>query len=57
MIRHCCFIPCAAEAHWYLVDGPKPDDYTESCTEHVGALLTGSREGTHVYPIAEEPVS
>jgi hypothetical protein len=44
----CCFIPiqrepftaCGKPAEWTITFGPTPDDYTESCTEHVGHLLT-----------------
>jgi hypothetical protein len=39
--RHCCFIPCEAPAEWQLTEGPTPDDFTDACTAHVGALLTG----------------
>jgi hypothetical protein len=54
--QFCCFIPeaeqerakhgepvagCAAAAEWDIRFGPSPDDYTEACTAHVGALLGG----------------
>lgn len=46
MKRTCCFIdepgtPCASAAEWWIGADPMlhPDDYTEACTAHVGALL------------------
>lgn len=55
----CCFIPdqsnpetsrCPNLAEWTLVHGETPDDYTESCTEHVGVMLTDAVEH-RIYPI------
>lgn len=36
----CCKLECGADAKWQIVTGASPDDYTESCTAHVGDLLT-----------------
>lgn len=41
---HCCYIGCKKQAEWQLIHGRSPDDYTESCTEHVGHLLTDTPE-------------
>lgn len=55
----CCFIeqdkatedvPCNRVAEWIIYDGPRPDDYTEACTEHVGVLLSDANE-FRVYPL------
>lgn len=58
LIRHCCFIGCDKLAEWEIVYGNTLDDYTDACTEHVGALLTDAPSHT-VYPIhnANYPVS
>jgi hypothetical protein len=57
----CCFIPnqddpqnsrCPNNAEWRIVYGETPDDYTESCTEHVGKMLTDAKEH-RIYPISE----
>ena len=48
---HCCFVGCQERAEWQLWDGPGLEDYTESCTSHVGAMLTDA-EVTRVCPIA-----
>lgn len=45
----CCKIDCGAKAEWTIVHGEKPDDYTESCTAHVGELLTNAPEH-RIYP-------
>jgi len=45
--------PCKETAQWVIVHGPAVDDYTEACTEHVGALLTDAPEH-RIYPIKEE---
>jgi hypothetical protein len=55
----CCFIPnqndptnsrCPHDAEWRIEHGEAPDDYTESCTEHVGEMLTDA--ALHrIYPI------
>ena len=43
-------VPCGRVAEWIIYDGPRPDDYTEACTEHVGALLSDANE-FRVYPL------
>lgn len=47
---HCCFIPCKAAADWEIRYGNTPDDYTHSCTPHVGEMLEAEQENA-VYPI------
>jgi len=50
--RLCCCIPdqsrldrrCENDAEWVIEYGPTPDDYTESCTDHVGIMLTDAVE-------------
>jgi hypothetical protein len=49
---YCCFLPCESYAEWTIVTGPSPDDVTESCTAHVGELLTDAAEH-RVYPLEE----
>jgi len=57
--RLCCCIPdqnrldrrCQNDAEWTIEHGPTPDDYTESCTEHVGTMLTDAVEH-RIYRIA-----
>lgn len=58
----CCFIPnqndpahsrCPNKAGWTIVHGETPDDYTESCTEHVGEMLTDAPVH-QIYPIKAE---
>jgi hypothetical protein len=34
---------CKKRAEWIITHGPAPDDYTLSCTEHVGYLLTDAK--------------
>lgn len=46
----CCHTNCDEDAQWQIFDGPTPDDYTESCTAHVGELLSDAAEH-RVYPI------
>jgi len=60
--RLCCCIPnqsklqerCQHNAEWIIVHGPSPDDYTESCTAHVGVMLTDAVEH-RIYRIEEGP--
>jgi hypothetical protein len=46
----CCFInemnqdSCLAEAKWEIWTGSGPDDFTHSCTAHVGHMLTDAPE-------------
>lgn len=61
----CCFIPeneqaaaksgqnitgCLSRAEWRIIYGPTSDDYTESCTTHVGEMLTDAPEHK-IYPL------
>jgi hypothetical protein len=57
--RLCCLImdpenpddsQCPQDAEWIIVFGNTPDDYTEACTDHVGALLADVEEQT-IHPI------
>lgn len=43
---------CEQPAKWQIWSGPAPDDCTESCTEHVGEMLTEAAQH-RVYPIEE----
>lgn len=67
MQRVCCFIPesqqsdasagkvvsgCGKNAEWQIWSGIGPDDSTDSCTEHVGELLTDAPEH-RIYQINE----
>ena len=53
----CCFIEphtgagCYLPAQWRITYGNTADDYTESCEQHAGALLTDAPEH-RVYPLA-----
>lgn len=58
MTHKCCYISqdgddCSKPAEWLIVYGQAPDNYTESCTHHVGHLLTDAEEH-RVYQIKEE---
>ncbi len=46
----CCKLDCDANAEWLIVNGVTPDSYTESCTAHVGELLSDASEHK-IYPI------
>lgn len=58
-MRHCCFInqrngqPCGSAAAWQVWHGPSPDDYTETCTTHIGEILTDAPEH-RIYPITTD---
>ena len=59
--RHCCYPDCGAEAEFGIYGAPAhPDDATETCEQHVGALLGTPTwklgENTHwlVYPIQQQ---
>jgi len=41
---------CQRPAEWEIICGDGPDDYTHSCTDHVGSLLTDA-EAFFVYPL------
>jgi hypothetical protein len=43
---------CDKQGEWVIFYGKYPDDFTVSCTEHVGLLLTDSEE--HVIYKADE---
>ena len=55
MRHHCCYIgevtkvECGNEAEWQIWYGESPDDSTESCTRHVGEMLTDAPEH-RIYP-------
>jgi len=53
IVARCCHIHCEKIAEWIIVHGSSPDDYTESCTEHVGILLTDAIEH-RIYQISVE---
>ena len=54
IISKCCWIDnsvlpigsvfCEMPAQWVLVHGAGPDDYTESCTKHLGDMMTDAPE-------------
>jgi len=52
----CCYIApmlglqCGHSAEWRICWGATPDDYTESCTRHVGEMLTDAPEH-RIYPL------
>lgn len=54
--QQCCFIQpgterqCEILASWRIVHGSGPDDYTESCTQHVGEMLADAPEH-RIYPL------
>lgn len=56
--RFCCWIdqetivPCRAHAEWMIVHGPAPDDWSDSCSEHLGDMMTDAYEH-RVYRIAQ----
>ena len=57
----CCFIDregddCGRVAEWGIYHGSEPHEYTESCTGHVGDLLTDAPEHK-VYPLLEDPTA
>lgn len=54
----CCFVVgdngegCGRTPAWSINYGPRPDDYTDACDEHVGELLVEGVINT-VYPFAD----
>lgn len=44
----CCFLTCDKPAEWTIWDGKYPsyDNYTLSCTDPVGEMLTDAPEHT-----------
>lgn len=45
----CCHIGCGEHAEWRIQDEPAtPDNYTETCSAHVGVMLSGHHT---IYPI------
>lgn len=45
-------VGCGKNAEWEIWSGNSPDDSTDSCTEHVGEMLTDAPEHK-IYPINE----
>lgn len=43
---HCCFEGCDADADVEIRHGPKIEDYTHSCSRHIGDLLTDEHQHT-----------
>lgn len=39
---HCCFMGCNKDAEYNITSGPFDTDTTQSCEEHIGALLDTS---------------
>lgn len=54
MKRHCCFLSCDKEAEFMIAYGTAPDDYTDSCKEHVGEMVDGIVYSAIVSPIEKE---
>lgn len=60
--HYCCYIApssgfqCGNDAEWQIWSGPHPDDLTESCTRHVGEMLTDAPEHK-IYPVEREQAS
>lgn len=57
MRNDCCYIgehvglQCGNEAIWRICNHPYgPDDYTDSCTRHVGEMLTDAPEH-RIFPL------
>jgi hypothetical protein len=46
----CCEPNCDKQAEWAIYDGDGIEDYTHSCTAHVGELLSDAPEH-RVYPL------
>jgi hypothetical protein len=42
-LMNCCEPGCGDAAVWEIRDGHGPDEYTHSCTKHVGVLLLSER--------------
>lgn len=41
----CCHIPCDKNAEWVIMYTPfKFDEYTHSCSEHLGDMMTDAHE-------------
>lgn len=57
---HCCYLfegdvqkPCPSSSEWMIWTPPDIYDVTESCTTHVGELLSDAKE-FRVYPLVLE---
>lgn len=50
---HCCKPGCDKKAEYELRDGPKIDDYTHSCLEHIPDLMTDAEVHT-ITKLADE---
>ncbi len=46
---------CQSKAEWQIIHGPSPDDYTMSCTDHVGRMLTDARSHEIIPNAKDEP--
>lgn len=46
----CCIFGCLNSGQWQIFNDANHHDYTEACTDHVGALL-GDAECYHVYHV------
>lgn len=53
---HCCFLGCQNKAEWTLWYGETPDDFTQSCTKHLGEMMTDAPE-TRVCPACNDKVA
>ena len=52
--RACCYPDCDQPAEWAIwVPNEHPAEMTDSCSEHLGAMMTDAREH-RVYSIPEE---
>jgi hypothetical protein len=47
--------PCLDDAEWLIVFGPNPEDYTHSCSPHVGYIIDPTADsGVIVFPIVTD---
>lgn len=53
--RKCCALGCGLQARWLIEYGDTPDDFTDSCTLHIGELLTDKPEH-RIYPLSKRYV-
>lgn len=51
---HCCKLGCKEQAKWEIWHGNTPDDYTHSCTKHIGDLLTNAYKHS-IYALDSSP--
>jgi len=52
--RKCCVLGCGLRAQWVIEYGPTPDDFTDSCTVHLGESLNDAPE-FRVYAVEDRP--